>query len=213
VSSVFRRLASYLTSADGKAVHTGTEESKQPKGEVRQVSHGKDVKVREMRTAETILNIIQDRGKRQLPLDDVYRQLYNPAMYLRSYAKLYSNDGAMTPGTTGETVDGMSREKIDRVIEAIRLERWVWPPARRVNIDKPKGGQRPLGMPDWSPKVVQDIIRSILEAYYEPQFSDHSHGFRPKRGCQTALTEIHNMWVGTKWFIEGDIKGCYDSAS
>ena len=164
-----------------------------------------------MRTAETILNIIHDRGKRKLPLDDVYRQLYNPAMYLRSYAKLYRNDGAMTPGTTGETVDGMSLEKIDRVIEAIRLERWVWPPARRVNIDKPKGGKRPLGMPDWSPKVVQDIIRSILEAYYEPQFSDHSHGFRPKRGCQTALTEIHNLWVGTKWFIEGDIKGCFDN--
>ena len=189
----------------------GTEESKEPTGEVRQVSHGKDVKVREMRTAETILNIIQDRGKRKLPLDDVYRQLYNPAMYLRSYAKLYRNDGAMTPGTTGETVDGMSLEKIDRVIEAIRLERWVWPPARRVKIDKPKGGKRPLGMPDWSPKVVQDIIRSLLEAYYEPQFSDHSHGFRPKRGCQTALTEIHNIWVGTKWFIEGDIKGCFDT--
>src|SRR5713101_6860449 len=86
----------------------GTEESKKPNGEVRQVSHGKDVKVREMRTAETILNIIQDRGTRQLPLDDVYRQLSNPDMYLRSYAKLYKNKGAMTPGITEETVDGMS---------------------------------------------------------------------------------------------------------
>src|SRR5205823_14654426 len=76
---------------------------------------------------------------------------------------------------------------------------------------KPKGGKRPLGIPDWSPKVVQDIVRSILEAYYEPQFSDHSHGFRPKRGCQSALTKIHNTWNGTKWFIEGDIKGCFDS--
>jgi group II intron reverse transcriptase/maturase len=178
---------------------------------VRQVSYAKDAKVREMRTAETILNIIQDRGKRRLPLDDVYRQLYNPAMYLRSYAKLYKNDGAMTPGATGETVDGMSLDKMDRVIEAIRCERWKWPPARRIYIDKPKGGKRPLGMPDWSPKVVQDIIRSILEAYYEPQFSDRSHGFRPYRGCQTALTEIHQTWLGTKWFIEGDIKGCYDN--
>jgi group II intron reverse transcriptase/maturase len=178
---------------------------------VRQVSHGKDVKVREMRTAETILNIIQDRGKRKLPLDDVYRQLYNPDLYLRAYAKLYKNDGAMTPGTTGETVDGMSLEKIDRVIEAIRCERWKWPPVRRVYIDKPKGGKRPLGMPDWSYKVVQDIVRSILEAYYEPQFSDRSHGFRPHRGCQTALTEIYNIWKGTKWFIEGDIKGCFDN--
>ena len=164
-----------------------------------------------MRTAETILNIIQDRGKRRLPLDDVYRQLYNPDMYLRSYTKLYKNDGAMTPGTTGETVDGMSLEKIDRVIGAIRCEQWKWPPVRRIYIDKPKGGKRPLGMPDWSPKVVQDIIRSILEAYYEPQFSDRSHGFRPKKGCQTALTEIYNIWKGTKWFIEGDIKGCFDN--
>jgi group II intron reverse transcriptase/maturase len=168
-------------------------------------------KVREMRTAETILNIIQDRGKRRLPLDDVYRQLYNPDMYLRSYTKLYKNDGAMTPGTTGETVDGMSLEKIDRVIGAIRCEQWKWPPVRRIYIEKPKGGKRPLGMPDWSPKVVQDIIRSILEAYYEPQFSDRSHGFRPKKGCQTALTEIYNIWKGTKWFIEGDIKGCFDN--
>jgi group II intron reverse transcriptase/maturase len=164
-----------------------------------------------MRTADTILNIIQDRGKRQLPLDDVYRQLYNPDFYLRSYAKMYKNNGAMTPGTTGETVDGMSLNKIDRVIEALRYERWKWPPARRVYIDKPQGGKRPLGMPDWSPKVVQDIVRSILEAYYEPQFSEHSHGFRPRRGCQSALTKIHNTWNGTKWFIEGDIKGCFDN--
>ena len=105
--------------------------------------------VREMRTAETILNIIQDRGQRRLPLDEVYRQLYNPDMYLRAYAKLYKNSGAMTPGTTGETVDGMSLEKLDRVIEAIRFERWQWTPVRRVYIDKPKGGKRPLGMPDW----------------------------------------------------------------
>jgi len=164
-----------------------------------------------MRTADTILNIIQDRGKRKLPLDDVYRQFYNPDMYLRAYAKLYKNKGAMTPGTTGETVDGMSLPRIERVIETIRNEKWKWPPVRRVYIDKPKGGKRPLGIPDWSPKVIQEIVRTILEAYYEPQFSDHSHGFRPNRGCQTALTEIHKSWVGAKWFIEGDIKGCFDN--
>jgi len=163
-----------------------------------------------MRTADTILNIIQDRGKRKLPLDDVYRQFYNPDMYLRAYAKLYKNKGAMTPGTTGETVDGMSLPRIERVIETIRNEKWKWPPVRRVYIDKPKGGKRPLGIPDWSPKVIQEIVRTILEAYYEPQFSDHSHGFRPNRGCQTALTEIHKSWVGAKWFIEGDIKGCFE---
>src|SRR5262245_20649039 len=186
-------------------------ERKGPNGEVRQVSYGKDAKVREMRIAETILNIIQDRGRRKLPLEDVYRQLYNPDMYLRAYAKLYRNDGAMTPGTTGETVDGMSLDKIERMIEAIRFERWTWPPSRRVYIDKPKGGKRSLGMPDWSSKVVQDVIRSILEAYYEPQFSRHSHGFRPNKGCHTALIDVHETWKGTKWFIEGDIKGCFDN--
>jgi group II intron reverse transcriptase/maturase len=173
--------------------------------------HGEDAKVREMRTAETILNIIQDRGKRKLPLDDVYRQLYNPDLYLRSYAKLYPNDGAMTPGMTEETVDGWSMEKVAAIIVAIRDERWQWTPVKRVLIDKPKGGKRPLGLPVWSDKVVQDIIRSILEAYYEPQFSKHSHGFRPKRGCHTALKEIDEVWQGTKWFIEGDIKGCFDN--
>jgi len=163
-----------------------------------------------MRTAETILNIIQDRGRRKLPLDDVYRQMFNPDMYLRAYAKLYKNDGAMTPGTTEETVDGMSQEKIAKIIEAIRYERWHWTPVRRVEIPKSNGKMRPLGMPTWSDKMVQEVIRSILEAYYEPQFSKHSHGFRPKRGCHTALIEIQNVWKGTKWFIEGDIKGCFD---
>src|SRR2546428_7400417 len=117
----------------------------------------------------------------------------------------------MTPGITEETVDGMSMAKIAKIIEAIRQEKWHWTPVRRVLKDKPKGGKRPLGMPIWSDKVGQDIVRSPLEAYYEPQFSTHSHGFRPKWGCQTALAEIHNVWVGTKWFIEGDIKGCFEN--
>jgi group II intron reverse transcriptase/maturase len=182
-----------------------------PNGEGRQVSYGKDEKVSGMLIAESYLNIIQDRGTRMLPLDDVYRQMFNPNMYLRAYAKLYKNEGAMTPGTTEETVDGMSQEKIAKIIEAIRYERWQWTPVRRVEIPKSNGKMRPLGMPTWSDKMVQEVIRSILEAYYEPQFSRHSHGFRPKRGCQTALTEIRNTWTGTKWFIEGDIKGCFDN--
>src|SRR5882724_13308885 len=164
-----------------------------------------------MRTAETILNIIQDRGKRRLPLEDVYRQLYNPDMYLRAYARIYANDGAMTQGITSETIDGMSQEKIAKTIEAIRYERWQWTPVRRVDIPKSNGKTRPLGIPTWSDKLLQEVIRSILETYYEPQFSEHSHGFRPNRGCHTALNHIHKNWVGTKWFIEGDIKGCFDN--
>src|SRR5690242_5896267 len=164
-----------------------------------------------MRNAEDVLNVIQDRGRRGLPLDDVYRQLYNPALYLRAYGRIYRNEGAMTRGVTTETVDGMSLEKIQTIIEDVRHERFRWTPARRTSIPKSNGKVRPLGIPTWRDKLLQEVMRSLLEAYYEPQFSDHSHGFRPERGCHTALTVIGRTWNGTKWFIEGDIKGCFDN--
>ena len=143
-----------------------------------------------MRTAETVLNVIRERGARGLPLEDIYRQLYNRELYLRAYGRLYSNQGAMTKGTTADTVDGMSLAKIDRLIDALRYERFRWTPVRRVNIPKPNGKTRPLGIPTWTDKLLQEVIRMILEAYYEPQFSDRSHGFRPNRGCHTALSEV-----------------------
>ena len=117
----------------------------------------------------------------------------------------------MTKGTTAETVDGMSLAKIDRIIEALRYERFRWTPVRRVNLPKPNGGTRPLGIPTWTDKLLQEVIRMILEAYYEPQFSDHSHGFRPDRGCHTALNDVVTHWTGVRWFVEGDIKGCFDN--
>jgi len=164
-----------------------------------------------MRNAETVLGVIQERGRKQLPLDDVYRQLFNPDLYLRAYGNIYANSGAMTKGTTEETVDGMSLEKINAIIEALRHERYRWTPVRRVYIPKKNDKTRPLGIPTWSDKLLQEVMRSILEAYYEPQFSKDSHGFRPDRGCGTALKAIKQNWWGTKWFIEGDIKGCFDN--
>ena len=164
-----------------------------------------------MRTAETVLNVIRDRGERGLPLEDIYRQLYNRNLYLRAYGRLYRNRGAMTKGVTAETVDGMSTAKIDRIIEALRHERYRWTPVRRVHIPKSNGKTRPLGIPTWSDRLLQEVIRMILEAYYEPQFSDRSHGFRPGRGCHTALSEVAHQWTGTRWFIEGDIQGCFDN--
>ncbi len=163
-----------------------------------------------MRTAETVLGIIRERGKQGLPLEDIYRQLYNPDLYLRAYAKLYANNGAMTPGTTPETVDAMAQTKIETIIGALRQERYRWTPVRRIYIPKKNGKFRPLGIPSWSDKLLQEVIRSILEAYYEPQFSSHAHGFRPERGCHTALNEVAMTWSGTKWFIEGDITQCFD---
>jgi hypothetical protein len=100
-----------------------------------------------MRDAETVLGIIQDRGKRGLILEDVYRQLFNPSLYLRAYGRIYRNDGAMTPGATAETVDGMSQEKIAAIIEQIRSECYRWTPVRRVYIPKANGKMRPLGVP------------------------------------------------------------------
>jgi group II intron reverse transcriptase/maturase len=169
-------------------------------------------KVCEMQDAKSILGIIRERGRKGLPLERVYRQLFNPDLYLQAYGKIYRNAGAMTKGVTGETVDGMSLEKIETIIEALRNERYHWHPARRVSIEKPHSTKkRPLGIPVWSDKVLQEVIRLLLDAYYEPQFSDHSHGFRPERGCHTALRDIYYTWRGTIWFIEGDISQCFDS--
>jgi len=130
-------------------------------------------------------------------------------LYLTAYGKLYRNKGAMTEGTTEETVEGMSQEKIERIIKALRDGTFRWKPVRRVYIPKKDGKKRPLGLPDWSSKLVQEVIRLILNAYYEPQFSEYSHGFRPERGCHTALREV-KKWDGTTWFIEGDISKCFD---
>ncbi|MGL4617774.1 MAG: reverse transcriptase domain-containing protein [Chroococcidiopsis sp.] len=163
-----------------------------------------------MRNATTVLNIIRERGQRGLPLERLYRQLYNRELYLRAYGKLYANKGAMTPGATSETVDQMSLDKIDRIIAALRQERYRWKPVRRIYIPKRNGKRRPLGMPSWSDKLLQEVIRSLLEAYYEPQFSTHSHGFRAGRGCHSALHEITRQWKGVKWFIEGDICAFFD---
>jgi group II intron reverse transcriptase/maturase len=164
-----------------------------------------------MQTAATVLDVLHDRGRKGLPCDELYRQMFNKELYLLAYGNIYANHGAMTPGATGETVDGMSEEKIDAIIEAMRHERYRFAPTRRVFIPKKNGKMRPLGLPTWSDKLVGEVVRLLLEAYYEPTFSDHSHGFRRKRGCHTALREVEHTWTGTVWFIEGDISDCFGS--
>src|SRR3954449_1412286 len=164
-----------------------------------------------MQSAVTVLGVLRERGRRGLPLDELYRQLFNPQLYLLAYGRIYANHGAMTPGVTQETVDGMSQAKIGRIIDAMRHERYRFRPVRRVHIPKKNGKTRPLGLPTWSDKLVGEVVRLLLEAYYEPQFFDRSHGFRPGRGCHTALTEVVNTWPGTNWFIEGDIADCFGS--
>jgi len=165
-----------------------------------------------MQNAETVLDVLRDRGRRGLPLNELYRQLFNPQLYLLAYGRIYSNQGAMTPGADRETADGTSPDKIDRIIDAVRHERYRFKPVRRVHIPKKNSSKtRPLGLPSWSDKLVGEVIRLLLEAYYEPTFSDRSHGFRPRRGCHTALREVADTWTGTSWFIEGDITDCFGS--
>ncbi len=164
-----------------------------------------------MQDAETVLAVLRERGRKGLPCDELYRQMFSREMYLLAYGNIYANQGAMTPGASEETADGMSTEKIDTIIEAMRHERYRFTPARRVFIPKKNGKLRPLGLPTWSDKLVGEVVRLLLEAYYEPTFSDRSHGFRKRRGCHTALREIQRTWTGTAWFIEGDIADCFGS--
>jgi group II intron reverse transcriptase/maturase len=159
-----------------------------------------------------ILEIVNKWGKQRQPLQRVYRKLCDRELFLAAYGKLYANRGATTPGTDStDTVDGMSLARIDKLIGQLKTGTYHWKAVRRTYVKKRNGGQRPLGLPGWNDKLVQEVIRTILEAYYEPRFSDCSHGFRPGRGCHTALLDIHRHWNGTKWFIEGDIKGCFDN--
>lgn len=164
-----------------------------------------------MQNAKALLNIYRKRGSKGLPLERVYRHLFDPELYLQAYGKIYRNDGAMTKGATAETVDGMNLQRIHNIVGLLRLERYRWTPVRRTEIPKANGKVRPLGIPTWSDKLLQEVLRTLLESYYEQRFSQHSHGFRPNRGCHTDLREIRRKWKGTAWFIEGDIKGCFDN--
>jgi len=167
-----------------------------------------------MQKAVKVLDIISNRGKQKLPLYRIYRLLYNKKFFLMAYKNIYANHGAMTKGVTNETVDGMSIPKMNRVIDKLKRETYRFAPVRREYIQK-KGSkkQRPLGLPTWSDKLLQEVIRLILNAYFDPQFNDTSHGFRSNRGCHTALDTIRakDGWKSVKWFIEGDIRDCFGS--
>jgi retron-type reverse transcriptase len=167
-----------------------------------------------MLLADKYLSIINDRGKRSLTLKRVYRNMRQRGLFFKAYENLYSNRGATTPGIDADdTIQGMSVARIDAIIQKLADGKYLWSPARRVYVPKANGQKRPISIPCWSDKLVQEVMRLILKAYYEPQLSHCSHGFRPNRSCFTALKQVKETWTGTKWFIEGDIKGCFDQSS
>lgn len=167
-----------------------------------------------MRNPIDVLNSLSDKSKNpNYRFQRLYRNLYNPGFYLLAYKNIYANSGSMTPGVDGITVDGMSSQRIEKLIESLKDRSYQPNPARRTYIAKKNNPakKRPLGIPSGDDKLVQEVIRMILESVYEPNFSDASHGFRPKKSCHTALIKIQKTFTGAKWFVEGDIKACFDS--
>jgi group II intron reverse transcriptase/maturase len=132
-------------------------------------------------------------------------------MFHVAYQHTYAKPGNMTPGTDDKTVDEMSLQRIESLIESLKNETYKPNPARRVYIPKKNGKKRPPGIPSFEDKLVQEVVRMILEAIYEGFFESTSHGFRPHKSCHTALNSIQKTFIGTKWMIEGDIKGFFDN--
>lgn len=141
----------------------------------------------------------------------LYRYLLRPDLYFIAYQKLYSNNGAATEGVDRDTADGFSEAKVEKLIASLADESYCPKPSRRIYLKKPNGKHRPLGIPSFSDKLVQEVLRMVLEAVYEPIFLETSHGFRPGKSCHTALCYARYNLNGTRWFIEGDIKGCFDN--
>ena len=166
-----------------------------------------------MRSPENVLKSLSEKAKnKEYRYERLYRNLYNPEFYLLAYQNIATSQGSMTAGADGFTLDGMSMERIEKLIQKLRDHSYQPNPARRVYIAKKNSSKkRPLGIPSTDDKLLQEVVRMILEAIYEPTFSDNSHGFRPKRSCHTALKEIVTLFTGAKWIIEGDIKACFDS--
>lgn len=148
--------------------------------------------------------------KPDLKFDNLYSKLYNHELWILAYQSIAPKPGNMTPGNDGNTIDGMSLTLIDELIAELRTASYKPHPVRRVYIEKANGKLRPLGIPTFRDKLMQVVIKLILEAIYEPTFSTASHGFRPDRSCHTALLQVKKL-VGVRWWVEGDIKGFFDN--
>lgn len=165
-----------------------------------------------MRSPERVLNSLNKHSKdSSYKFERLYRILFNEELFYVAYQKIASNGGSTTKGSDGRSIDEMSLARIETLIASLKDESYQPHPSRRVHIPKKNGKTRPLGIPAFEDKLVQEVVRMILEAIYEGHFETTSHGFRPKRSCHTALLHIQKTFSGAKWFIEGDIKGFFDN--
>lgn len=165
-----------------------------------------------MRSPERVLNSLNEHSKdSSYKFERLYRILFNEELFYVAYQKIASNGGSTTKGSDGRSIDEMSLARIETLIASLKDESYQPHPSRWVHIPKKNGKTRPLGIPAFEDKLVQEVVRMILEAIYEGHFETTSHGFRPKRSCHTALLHIQKTFSGAKWFIEGDIKGFFDN--
>lgn len=165
-----------------------------------------------MRNPERVLNSLSEHSKvSSYKFERLYRVLFNSEMFLLAYHNIQGRQGNMTEGSDGKTIDGMSLKRIENLIDALKDESYQPKPARRTYIPKKNGNMRPLGIPSIDDKLVQEVLRMLLEAIYEGSFENTSHGFRPKRSYHTALIQVQKNFTAAKWFIEGDIEGFFDN--
>ena len=167
-----------------------------------------------MRSPARVLNSLTKHSQTtEYRFERLYRILFNEEMYYLAYQRIYAKPGNMTQGADGETIDRMSLPRIEKLILSLKDESYSPQPSSRVHIPKKNGKTRPLGVPSFDDKLVQEVVRMVLEAIYEGHFEDTSHGFRPHRSCHTALNAVQKTFTGKKWFIEGDIKGFFDNVN
>lgn len=166
-----------------------------------------------MQSAEVVLSMLSQKSAQnsEYMFDRLYRNLFNPDFYLLAYSNIYAREGNMTEGVDAETIDGFNTEKVEKIIVSLKQETYNPKPVRRTYIPKKNGTFRPLGIPSFSDKLVQEVVRLLLQAIYEPIFKDTSHGFRPGKSCHTALAQVKTTCKGTNWVIEGDIQGFFDN--
>lgn len=165
-----------------------------------------------MRNPINLLSSLKTHSSdRSYTFERLYRNLYNRELFALAYQNIYASQGNMTKGTDGKTIDAMSLNRIDGIIASLKDESYQPQPSRRTYIPKKNGKMRPLGIPSFNDKLVQECVRLLLEAIYESSFAKTSHGFRPNHSCHTALNQVQVCFTGVKWFVEGDIKGFFDN--
>ncbi|OOB79389.1 MAG: hypothetical protein BEN19_07695 [Epulopiscium sp. Nuni2H_MBin003] len=164
-----------------------------------------------MRNPKIILDILtQNALKEDYKYNRLYRNLYNEEFYYMAYNKISSTKDNMTEGSDNKTIGSMNKERIYKLIESIKDESYKPNPAKKIYIPKKNEDEKLLGLPSIDDKIIQEIIKNILQSIYEPQFSNNSHAFRPNRSCHTALMDISKN-SEVKWYIKGDIKSFFDN--